>query len=41
MCHSRVHSRKRHLFASPDWRGSKTEARDMVETDGAPLRIVR
>ena len=41
MCHSRVHSRKRHLFASPDWRGSKTEARDLVETDGAPLRIVR
>ena len=41
MCHSRAHSRKRHLFASPVWRGSKTEARDLVETDGAPLRIVR
>ena len=32
MCKSRLNPNSRHVFAAPDWRGSKSEARDLCET---------
>ena len=41
MCHSKTNKTKRHVWAAPDWRGTKAEARDACETKPAgPLKLV-
>jgi len=41
MCKSRNHQTARHIWASPDWRGSKSDARDATETHIASRPDVR
>lgn len=40
LCHSRTNKNKRHVWTAPWWAGSKTDARDAVETPVAGLRVV-
>ena len=41
LCASRANPGKRHIWASPDWRGSKSDARDATETHIASRPDVR